>query len=128
MSILLVKIFENIKAIPVNQNPSPLSTQPADTQLLRNLIQGSMSQLSKSYAQAMPDWVTAKYFDPSAERERLLLHDYQQTEIRKMRSMDGTKLVDCLEFPLKSLHDLVEALKYMLQSGLSFYVEKFLIG
>ena len=66
------------------------------------MVNGCMSDLSKSYAQAMPDWVTAKYFDPEAERQRLLIHDYQQTELKKMRSMDDTKLVDCMEMPLKS--------------------------
>ena len=28
----------------------------------------------------MPDLVLAKYYDPKAERQRLLVHDYQQTQ------------------------------------------------
>jgi hypothetical protein len=32
----------------------------------------------------MPDWVVSKYFDPEAERHRLLVHDYQQTAIQQM--------------------------------------------
>ena len=32
----------------------------------------------------MPDWVLAKYFDPEAERQRVLIHDYQQTENQKL--------------------------------------------
>ena len=49
--------------------------------------------LLQSYAKNMPDWVLAKYFDPEAERHRRLIHNYQQTEISKMRSMENTKLV-----------------------------------
>ena len=50
----------------------------------------------------MPDCIIAKYFDPDAERHRLLLHDYLQTEIQKMRSVEKTKLFDSLHLPLKS--------------------------
>ena len=39
----------------------------------------------------MPDWVVAKYFDPEAEKQRLLVYDYQETEIQQMRSMQLTK-------------------------------------
>jgi hypothetical protein len=74
----------------------------------------------------MPDWVLAKYFDPEAERHRLLLHDYQQTEIQKMRCMDNTKLVDSLHLPLKSYDDLLKAFKHMLSNGLDLYLSSFL--
>ena len=127
MATLLVKVFEDIKAFHVQQNASPLSMNPADTSLLHQLISSNMSSLSKSYAQEMPDWVTAQYFDQCAERQRLLVHDYQQTEVRKMRSMENTKLVDSLEIPLKSVTDLVTALRHMLDIGLSVYLEKFFV-
>ena len=57
----------------------------------------------------MPDWVVAKYFDPEAERQRLLVHDYQQTENQQMRCMANTKLVDSVEVPLKYLDDVLTA-------------------
>ena len=41
----------------------------------------------------MPDWVVAKYFDSEEGKQRIAIHDYQQTEIQEMRSMDNTKLV-----------------------------------
>eukprot|EP00794_Sanderia_malayensis_P020710 gene20710-22742_t len=75
----------------------------------------------------MPDWITAKYFDPNQERQRLLVHDYQQTELRNMRSMNDTKLVDCLEIPLKSFEDILGAVKYMLRNGFSLYLSKFFV-
>eukprot|EP00794_Sanderia_malayensis_P004178 gene4178-4734_t len=127
MSTLLVKVFKNIKAIPIEGNSSALSQHPADASLLKEMVEECMSHLSKSYAQDMPDWITAKYFDPAAERQRLLVYDYQQTELKKMRSMDDTKLVDCLEMPLKSFQDLLAAVKYMLENGLSLYLAKFFL-
>ena len=122
MSTLLVKIFKNIKAIPVEGNSVPLSQHPADALLLKEMVTECMPKLSKSYAEAMSDWVTAKYFDPAAELQRLLVHDYKQTELKNMRSMDDTKLIDCLEMPLKSFEDLLAAVHYMLENGLSLYL------
>jgi hypothetical protein len=58
--------------------------------------------VSKTYAESMPDWVVAKYFNPESERQRLLVHDYQQTEVEEMRHMDNTKLVVSIELPLQS--------------------------
>ena len=54
---------------------------------VERMMVSSMAKLSKTYAENMPDWVVAKYFDPEAERHRLLIHDYQQTEIQQMRCM-----------------------------------------
>ena len=73
----------------------------------------------------MPDWVVAKYFDPKAERQRLAVHDYQQTEIREMRCMDNTKLVDSLNLPLKSYNDLLTAFNHMLANGLEDYLNHY---
>ena len=74
----------------------------------------------------MPDWVVAKYFDPEVERQRLLIHDYQQTEILSMRNMDNTKLVDCIELPLKSREDVLAAVKKILSGGLEIYLNNFI--
>ena len=71
-----------------------------------------MADLTQSYAATMPDWVVSKYFDQEAERHRLLLHDYQQTEIQEMRSMDNTKLIDSLHISLKSYEDVLTAFKH----------------
>ena len=75
----------------------------------------------------MPDWVVAKYFDPEAERHRLVIHDYQLTEIREMRCMDNTKLVDSLNLPLKSYQDLLTAFEHMLSNGLEDYLNHFAV-
>ena len=69
--------------------------------------------------------MVAKYFDPEAERQRLAVHDYQQTEIREMRCMDNTKLVDSLNLPLKSYNNLLTAFNHMLANGLEDYLNHY---
>ena len=60
------------------------------------ILQSSAQGIAKN----IPDWVLAKYFDPEAERQRPLIHDYQQTENQQMRCMDNTKLIDSIELYL----------------------------
>ena len=68
---------------------------------VERIIACSMPKLSKTYAQNMSDWVVPKYFDPEAERHRLLTHDFQQTEIQQIRCMQNTKPVNSIELPLE---------------------------
>ena len=127
MSTLLVKVFPNVRAVSMEGLQSPLlPTLPVQTEYLFKLVNSNMAGLSQSYATSMPDWVISKYFDPEAERHRLLLHDYQQTEIQTMRCMENTKLVDSLHLPLKSSEDLLTVFKHMLKSGLEIYLSNFL--
>ena len=123
---LLVKVFPNIKAVPNDSLPSLLPVNPVEDSLLKKFIGENMSTISQTYASKMPDWVVAKYFDPEAEKQRVAIHDYQQTEIREMRCMDNTKLVDSLELPLKSYNDLLIAFNHMLANGLEDYLNHFI--
>ena len=123
MATLLLKVFPEVKAIPENVGLHPKS--PVTIPELKLLISSNVDNLSKTYAEIMPDWVVAKYFDPEEERQRLLVHDYQQTENQQMRSMDNTKLVDSLELPLKSRDNVLTAVKKILSSGLEIYLNKF---
>ena len=107
MSALLVKIFPNVQAISKESLKTPLlPVCPVQHELVAKFVNSGMVDLSQTYAANMPDWVLAKYFNPQAEQQRLLLHDYQQTEISKMRCMENTKLIDSLKLPLKSSDDL----------------------
>ena len=126
MTTLLVKVFPNVQAIEKDGNLPCLSKDPVEVDVLKNILAEGIPSLSKSYAQIMPDWVVSKYFHPEAQRNRLVVHDYQQTEVRKMRCMDHCKLMDCIESPLKSLSDILSALEHMLVNGLSIYLDKFL--
>ena len=74
----------------------------------------------------MPDWMRAKFFDPESERHRLLIH-YKQQEMKQLRSMEDCKLVDSLEMPLKSYDNFRSALSLLLDSGLSSYLESFVV-
>ncbi len=97
--LVLVKVFPNIKAIRNQDTPPLLPADPVNITSLTKLINQHMGKLSQTYATNMPDWVLAKYFDPEAERQRLVLHDYQQTEIREMR-WTTPSLLTALIYPL----------------------------
>ena len=126
MSTLLVKIFPNVQAISTESLKTPLlPVCPVQHELVLKFVNSGMVDLSQTYATNMPDWVLAKYFNPQAERQRLLLHEYQQTEIPKMRCMENTKLIDSLKLPLKSSDDLLFAFKHMLSNGLEIYLNDF---
>ena len=125
MSTLLLKVFPNIKAVS-QSGINLLPRCPVVIPDLKSLVSSNGQNLSRTYAEVMPDWVVAKYFDPEAERQRLLVHDYQQTEICHMRSMENTKLVDSIHLPLKSCKDVLAAVKTMLSSGLEVYLNQFI--
>ena len=124
MATLLLKVFPEIEAVPQHGN-NVLPTPPVKIEDVKNYVASNLSSLSKTYAENMPDWVLAKYFNPEAERQRLLVHDYQQTENQQMRSMDNTKLVDSIKLPLKSCEDALVAINKMLTSGLDIYLNHF---
>ena len=62
-----------------------------------------MHELAKTFAEGMPDRAVAKYFDPEYERQRQLVHDYQQTELEQMRRVDNTKLAESIDMLNKML-------------------------
>eukprot|EP00112_Aurelia_sp_Birch-Aquarium-sp1_P009220 Seg2038.8 transcript_id=Seg2038.8/GoldUCD/mRNA.D3Y31 product="hypothetical protein" protein_id=Seg2038.8/GoldUCD/D3Y31 len=89
MATLLIKVFD-VNAIPLADAPvnDPV---PANITLLKSLLSNNMKKLSKTYVSDMPDWLNTKCFDPESQRHRILVHDYQQQEMRELRSMDGCK-------------------------------------
>ena len=125
MTTLLLKVFPNVLAVPIHGN-NELPKSPVEVAEIKNFVTSNLPILSKPYAENMPDWVRAKYFDPEAERQRLLIHDYQHTEIEQMRSMDNTKLVDSIQLDLKSCENVLTAVKKMLSSGLNVYLSNFI--
>jgi hypothetical protein len=100
---------------------------PVEIPDVKQFLTCKICQLSKKDAENLPDWVVAKSFDPEAERQRLLVHDYQQTENQQMRCMDNTKLVDSVELPLKSLDDVLTAVKKILSIGLETFLKHFIV-
>ena len=126
-STLLVKVFPNIKAFPNNSLHSLLPVNPVEENLLLKLLDEYIGNFCQTCASNMPDWVVAKYFDPETERHRLVIHDYQQTEIKEMRCMYSTKLVDSLNLPVKSYKDLLTAFEHVLPNGLKDYLNHFAV-
>ena len=95
MSTLLIKVFPNIKA--VRQGKVDLLPKfPVDISSMKTFLSNKLQKISKTYSKNMPDWVVAKYFSPESERQRLVTHDYQQTELEGMRCMDNSKVVDSI--------------------------------
>ena len=122
---LLVKVFPNIQAVPNDYIHPILPANPVEETSLKQYIVQHMSICSQTYASTMPYWAVAEYFDPEAQKKRVAIHDYQQTEIREMRRMDNTKLVDSLKLPLKSYNNVLTAFRHILASGLEDYLSKF---
>ena len=74
MSTLLVKVFPSVKAVQKEEyGRSLLPPIPVQQEYVSTFIDVNMTGLSQSYATNMPDWVPAKYFEPEAERHRLLI-------------------------------------------------------
>ncbi|CAB4017215.1 Hypothetical predicted protein, partial [Paramuricea clavata] len=124
MSTLLLKVFPNVKAVS-QERINLLPKSPVEIPSMKCFITNNMHNVSKTYAEYIPDWVVAKYFNPESERQRLLVHDYQQTEVKEMRRMDNTKLVDRIELPLKSCENVLTAINKMLSGGLQLYLDHF---
>ena len=103
-----------------------LPKSPVEISKMKSFISTNMHKISKTYSENMPDWVVAKYFSPESERQRLVTHDYQQTELNEMRCMDNTKLVDSIEMSLKSCEDVLTAVNKMLSGGLQLYLDHFI--
>ena len=112
MTTLLLKVFPYVKAVQHHGN-NVVPNSPVEIDNVKSFVSSNLSILSKSSAKNMPDWVLDKYFDPKAERQRLLVHDYQQTEIQQMRSMDNTKLVDSIQLDLESYDNVLAAINKM---------------
>ena len=123
---MLLKVFPEIKAVS-NHELNLLPEYTVEISNVERMIACSMSKLSKTYAENMPDWVVAKNFDLGAERHRLLIHDYQQTELQQIRCIGckNTKLVDSVELPLKSLDNVLTAVNKVLSSGQDIYLNQF---
>ena len=91
MSTLLVKVFDDVDAISANSSQRSSSDSGS-------VIGQRMPLLCSRYAENMPDWVVAKYFDPASERQRLVIHGYQQTEIQTQRYWKSFRNLSKLSF------------------------------
>ncbi|XP_065061436.1 uncharacterized protein LOC135688497 [Rhopilema esculentum] len=126
MATILMKRFCDGSAIPVDQhvvNPDGICQD-----MLLDFTTKMLSSLSTTFASSMPYWIRTAFFDPEMERSRIEIHDYQehQTGERAMRKMDGCKLIDELEIPLKGFHNFRQAACHAIDNGLDSYLSNFI--
>ena len=73
---LLLKRFD-IPAISSVGLPTANNPAGVDRDLISRYLEEHASSLSKTYAQVMPNWIRANFFDAENERQRLVIHNYQ---------------------------------------------------
>jgi len=74
-------------------------------------------------------WLTNSFFDPLYEEDRLTTHDYavDATAVKKMRKMDDTMLIDCVELPLQSEKDFRKAIEIFVSTNMKEYCQRFVL-
>ena len=73
-------------------------------------------------------WIASNFFDPLYEEERLRTHDYAvDTQIKKMRKMNDTILIDCVQLPLQRETDFRKAIDIVMATNMRYYCERFVL-
>eukprot|EP00795_Rhopilema_esculentum_P002552 gene2552-748_t len=129
MCTIVCRVFPQIQAIPLTTPQNLHNPSGVDIELLKKTItnQKSMSKISKTFANCMPDWMKSHFFDPEFERNRLQAHMYRENDnLRKMRSLENLYLVDFFELELKSRQNFDKALTVATKT-LKNYMEKFVV-
>ena len=113
MCTAIVKIFPSVPAVrrQVDQdvhNPIGVSTQSCVDMIASDM---NMIEFAKTYAESMPQWLAAVFFDPDMRRHRLETHKYAESDnVRKMRCMEDVHLLYFAEMRLKSKADFAAAI------------------
>ena len=129
MCTIIVKIFPTIEAIPMKK---PDEVHPKDGINIDKLVDviccnDNMTNLANTFATSMPE-LTAEFFDPLMERERLEAHDYcASADVRHLRKFDNVYLIDFLKLTLKSKQDYQAALDTVCKSKLKEYCSQFIV-
>ena len=126
MATIIIKRFSDGSAVSIDEqiiNPDGISQD-----MLLQLTAKLLPSLSTTFASSMPFWIRTAFFDAEMERSRVEVHDYQQhqTGVQAMRKMDGCKLIDELELPLKGFNDFYKAAHHAVSKGLGLYLSKFI--
>ena len=129
MCTIIIKIFPSLDAIPVKQ---PEHIHPKNgievNQLIHTICSNeSMTNLANTFASCMPE-ITAEFFDPLMERERLEAHDYcASSDVRHLRKFENVNLIDFLKLPLKNTINYKTALDIVCKSKLKEYCSEFVV-
>ena len=109
---IVIKVVKDIKAIPRTEVKTIHNPKGIDVESLSIFLfsQSSFEKLSQSYVSTLPE-LSALFFDPLMERQRLEAHDYHAvTTVRSMRSFCDVHLLDFVKLPLKSRENYETAL------------------
>lgn len=133
MCTILLKMYDTEAVELISDRPANCP----DGILLNDLVQNMSSneQVQQlcfcSFVQSCKEnapWITNSFFDPLYEHNRLTTHDYAIDEgVKKMRKMDGTMLIDCIELPLHSEADFRKAIERIMETNMKRYCQHFIL-
>lgn len=130
MCSIIIKVFKNIKAIPVDSAINMHDPLGIDIPTCTSIITSpeNMHRISQTYSNTMPSWITTAFFNPESERQRIYIHQYSDSDhVRTMRKMEDLYLVDFVELSLKSHEDFAAAYDVVFSTSLKDYMEKFVV-
>ena len=114
-TVVICKAFKDIQAVPVTHALCTHDQSGRHIELCIRLITAasSMHDISKSYASAMPDWLTKAFFNPEFERHKINIGQCCDNDnVLSMHKMDDLHQLDFVEFRLKSKRDFDTAYQY----------------
>ena len=75
-----------------------------------------------------PEWQISSSTRYTRKTERLRTHDYAvDTEIKTMRKMNETMLIDCVQLPLQRETDFRKAIEIVMETNMRDYCERFVL-
>ena len=123
MATVLVRVFD-LPAVPV-QPQSPNMPGGINIHLLQTDFRANMHFFFSTFATTAPVQLTQQFFDPHMERLRLTTHMYGEgNNVRQLRGVENTFLIDCTPQPLKSYANYGEAAQIYLATPLAEYLKK----
>ena len=126
MATVLVRVFD-LPAVPV-QPQSPNMPGGINIHLLQTDFRANMHFFFSTFATTAPVQLTQQFFDPHMERLRLTTHMYGEgNNVRQLRGVENTFLIDCTPQPLKSYANYGEAAQIYLATPLAEYLKKIIV-
>ena len=114
---------------PVN-NPESIAVEDlvrnmSSNEEVKNLCFSTFIQCCEENA----PWIASNIFAPLYEEERLRTHDYAvETQIKEMRKMNDTMLIDCVQLSLQRETDFRKAIDIVMATNMQYYCERFVLS
>ena len=129
MATVLMRVFDK-PAIPARGEGIGPGNDPAginiDSQV--NEFEQKITDILKPFAITALAHIQVHYFTPENERNRLTAHMYGEgNNLRQSRGVENSHLIDCIELPLKSVHNFHQAANVYLNSPLALYLQEYVV-